>query len=46
MEERQKRKIKKVAKALTKASRSHACQARTLKTLAKSSKRYYGKKKK
>jgi|TARA_B100000424_G_scaffold167423_1_gene128717 hypothetical protein len=46
MEERQKRKIKKVAKALTKASRSHAGQARTLKTLAKSSKRYYGKKKK
>ena len=46
MEERQKRKKKKVARALTKASRSHAGQARTLKTLAKSSKRYYGKKKK
>ena len=46
MEERTRRKIRKVAKALTKASRSHAGQARTLKTLAKSSKRYYGKKKK
>ena len=46
MQETQKRKIQKVAKALTKASRSHAGQARTLKTLAKSSKRYHGKGKK
>jgi len=46
VEERARRKIKKVAKALTKASRSHADQARTLKTLAKNSKRYYGKGKK
>ena len=36
MKESQKRKIKKVAKALNKASRSHAGQAKTLSTLAKS----------
>ena len=36
MKETQKRKIKKVAKALNKASRSHAGQAKTLSTLAKS----------
>ena len=46
MEERTRRKIRKVAKALTKASRSHAGQARSLKTIAKNSKRYYGKNKK
>jgi|TARA_A100001515_G_scaffold62242_1_gene49054 hypothetical protein len=45
MKEAQKRKIKKVAKALNKASRSHAGQAKTLSTLAKSKSRYYGKKK-
>ena len=33
MKESQKRKIKKVAKALNKASRSHAGQAKTLSTL-------------
>ena len=46
MEERTRRKIRKVAKALTKASRSHAGQAGSLKTIAKNSKRYYGKGKK
>ena len=46
MEERTRRKIRKVAKALTKASRSHAGQARSLKTIAKNSKRYHGKNKK
>ena len=45
MKESQKRKIKKVAKELNKASLSHAGQARTLSTLAKSKSRYYGKKK-
>ena len=45
MKETQKRKIKKVAKALNKASRSHAGQANTISTLAKSKTRYYGKKK-
>ena len=38
MKETQKKKIKKVAKALNKASRSHAGQAKTLSTLAKKSK--------
>tara|TARA_R100000697_G_scaffold106655_1_gene121141 strand:+ start:167 stop:307 length:141 start_codon:yes stop_codon:yes gene_type:complete len=46
MEERTRRKIRKVAKALTKASRSHAGQSRTLKTLARKSRNMHGKKKK
>ena len=46
MKESQKRKIKKVAKALNKASRSHAGQAKTLSTLTKSKSRYHGKKEK
>ena len=46
MKESQRRKIRKVAKALNKASRSHAGQAKTLSTLAKSKSRYYGKKSK
>ena len=45
MKEGQKGTIRKVAKALNKASRSHAGQARTLTKLAKSKSRYYGKKK-
>ena len=46
MKEAQKIKIRKVAKALNKASRSHAGQAKTLNRLAKSKSRYYGKKEK
>ena len=46
MKEAQKRKIRKVAKGLSKASRTHAGQAKTLNRLAKSKSRYYGKKEK
>jgi hypothetical protein len=46
MEERTRRKIRKVAKALTKASRSHAGQSRTLKTLVRKSRSTHGKSKK
>ena len=44
MKEAQKRKIKKVAKALNKASRSLAGQAKTLSRLAKSKGKKYGTK--
>jgi hypothetical protein len=44
MKEAQKRKIRKVAKGLTKASRTHAGQAKTLNRLAKSKGKKYGTK--
>jgi len=46
MKESQRRKIRKVAKGLNKASRTHAGQARTLNRIAKSKSRYHGKKEK
>ena len=46
MKEAQKRKIRKVAKGLSKASRTHAGQAKTLNRIVKSKSRYHGKKEK
>ena len=45
MKESQKRKIRKVAKGLNKASRFHKGQAKTLNTLARTKTRLHGKKK-
>ncbi len=44
MKESQKRKIRKVAKGLSKASRLHKGQAKTLNTLARTKTRLHGKK--